>query len=996
MHLKLVELKGFKSFARPTAIELRPGMTGVVGPNGSGKSNVLEAIAWALGIQGPSMVRSSRMEEVIFDGSEGQPSLGRAEVKLTFDNSDGAVEGMPPEFSLARVVWRGGEGEYFINDQPVRLMDLQELVADLGLGRSRHIYVGQGHVDAVLHMSDQEKRIMIEEAAGIAKHKKRKEDAERRLERAREHAAQLRSRVRELEKRVEPLRAQGEALRRRSELEARRRRLEGELLQLRAQAVLEGLRVLGREREEIGAALEARKRALDEIRASSSRLEKLMADTGLEWVQEQIASFARLEERAEGIFRLCQERIRGLEGSGGSPGAGGAHPGRDPLADLEERRSRLLARAEQLAQEEAEVERLRSRQEAAEAGLKRARERLAHLEAGAVGSAEGPVLTEVGPGIFMLSFWALAKEAMRAIESGRRPIEGAGAPGEQELGGQVLPPPPGQASQSESAALLASLRGLYRFPVVLVGQGADVRRVRELLDEQPLVVRAVGGSLGQGNGVPFRSGAIEGIVEVLVPALALAVTVDLVPEEVVSATLRPLARSGLGFEEALSIHLRDPSLHLVTREGYVLGAFGCFSPRSGSGRAADLEKARREYRSALSELERTRSAYLRAASSLSKEKAEVESELAHIERELARLRPSVVAGASSEGPPRERGPEGTRLSRERVRSILSALMGICQKVAEEARGRLDDLGRARQEMAAARARASSEVAAYQQIAQDYEKEFASLTERMSAVTEGLGRLEAELAGLRAAALAAGMDEAEVEALMEGAGRREDAAPGAGSSEEEGRDQAIRELETALDRTRRELASLGPVNELALGELESLEGELSELREALADAEKASRELRRLSSSVERALERSFAQALADIGEEFQAVFGQLFPGGAARLHLTEDGVSIEASPAGKRLKRLGLLSGGERSLAALAFLIGVFRARPSPFYLLDEVEAALDDANLERLLRVLVELKQGAQILIATHQRRTMEVCDWLCGVSMGRDGTSVVVTASV
>ena len=310
MFLKSLSMKGFKSFADPTVLEFEPGITVVVGPNGSGKSNVVDAVTWVLGAQGPRSLRSAKMEAVIFAGTSSRPALGRAEVSLTIDNASGKLPIDLAEVTITRTLFRSGDSEYAINGAPCRLLDVQELLSDSGVGRQQHMIIGQGQLDTVLNARPEDRRAIIEEAAGVLKHRRRRERAERRLAATAENLERLGDLVREVRRQIRPLERQAAAARSHdsvaSTLLAVRRYLAGvELAELssRRRAATQGLTVCHEEERELHTALEV----LD-AEASSTSAE--LSSHREEDLARALGHVQGLVERARGTAGVIRERVR--------------------------------------------------------------------------------------------------------------------------------------------------------------------------------------------------------------------------------------------------------------------------------------------------------------------------------------------------------------------------------------------------------------------------------------------------------------------------------------------------------------------------------------------------------------------------------------------------------------------------------------------------------------------------------------------------------------
>ncbi|MGH9187414.1 MAG: AAA family ATPase, partial [Acidimicrobiales bacterium] len=318
MFLKTLTLKGFKSFAETTVLDMEPGVTVVVGPNGSGKSNVVDAIAWVLGAQAPSAVRSQKMDDVIFAGTAKRPALGRTEVALTIDNGAGLLPIDFSEVTITRTLFRSGDSEYAINGVPCRLLDIQELLSDTGVGRQQHTIISQGQIDAVLNARPEERRLVVEEAAGVLKFRRRKEKAERRLTATEGNLTRVQDLLREVRRQLRPLERQADAARRHgdlvAELTALRRFLAGrEIAGLRARRVS-----AARTRAELGADESALKASLAQLDTAVSATEAQLSAIGGHDLGDHLARIEALRERARGLAAVLAERRRSLDRERGS------------------------------------------------------------------------------------------------------------------------------------------------------------------------------------------------------------------------------------------------------------------------------------------------------------------------------------------------------------------------------------------------------------------------------------------------------------------------------------------------------------------------------------------------------------------------------------------------------------------------------------------------------------------------------------------------------
>ena len=1176
MHLKSLTLKGFKSFASATSLAFEPGVTCVVGPNGSGKSNIVDAIAWVMGEQGAKSLRGGAMSDVIFAGTSGRAPLGRAEVALTIDNTDGALPIEYTEVTISRTLFRNGGSEYAINGTPCRLLDIQELLSDSGIGREMHVIVGQGQLDAILHATPEDRRGFIEEAAGVLKHRKRKEKALRKLDAMQGNLTRLTDLTTELRRQLKPLGRQAEVARRAAVIQAeardaRLRLMADDLAQFRQTLAAEvadesALRERRLEVEGQLAALTAQEASLD---AESQAAAPLLASAQQSWF-----ALSALRERFLGTASLAAERLRLI----GPEMEDEAESGRDPdaleaeaaglreeefalgrqveadraalseatslrtdaeraLTDEERRVAQGIRsqadRREGLARLAGRVAAARSRREARGAEIERvaaqredartraatAQREFATLEAQVAGLDAG----ELGLDTQYEETQSALAEADALVESLRQ----------QE-----------RESERERAALAARLEALRIAlargdgPGALLQAGESVGvvgTVASLLTVESGYERGVAAALGAlSDAVVVRDArsAIDGIMllhrdtagraSVVVLGHASGAASDQGPApaglrwitEVISGTpeLLTALRSRLAGivivdDLADAARVADAGLTAATREGDLIGPHVAVG---GSGEAPsliELQSAVDEAAASLDKvqhaLERTRFE-LAAALDAQREATETaEAALARLHESDARL--AAVAeqlgllgqAARSATAEADRLAAAEQAALEALASDEATLTDLEQRLAAaEAEGADEDLGDRRPELASAAQEARAREVEARLAVRTGEERLASLTAR----AEGLERAaanerasrrraierreqrarEAEVAQAVAkgvdsvlrhleASLARADDErrvreeqqssrdatlqqvrqslrelgAEMERLTDSVHRDQvaraeqrlrieqvegrvieefgiepdalvaeygpdqlvpptPAAPGdevdPNAPEPEPYPYDRAQQERRLKAAERGLALLGKVNPLALEEFTALEERLRFLTEQVDDLKRSRTDLLAIVKEVDERVEAVFTEAYHDTAREFERVFARLFPGGDGRLVLTDPsdmlhtGVDVEARPPGKKVKRLSLLSGGERSLTAVAFLIALFKARPSPFYILDEVEAALDDVNLGRLIEAIDELRTSSQLIVVTHQKRTMEIADALYGVSMRGDGVTQVV----
>ena len=1153
MFLKSLSMKGFKSFADPTVLEFEPGITVVVGPNGSGKSNVVDAVTWVLGAQGPRSLRSAKMEDVIFAGTSSRPQLGRAEVSLTIDNSSGKLPIDLAEVTITRTLFRSGDSEYAINGAPCRLLDIQELLSDSGVGRQQHMIIGQGQLDTVLNARPEDRRAIIEEAAGVLKHRRRRERAERRLAATAENLERLGDLVREVRRQIRPLERQAAAARSHdtvaSELLAVHRWLAGsELADLtaRRRAAAQSLTVCRDEERELHDALERLDAEATSTTAElSSRREEDLANA--------LGRVQGLVERARGTSALLRERGRAvvaaldaaadvdvvstLEAEGArlaselaaaeaDQTAGGA-PERAELeaaqAALDEEEAALRERWSAVLGEDAPDEaiaRVRGRAELVARAATREQQdmdalgtRVVALEQRAAAAAvRADLLTKAADELEQATAGLEAELAARAaeLEVAARAAETSQASADEAEEGRFRTAARADALERALSDLQgAGGRELLRHVDGVVGSLVDLVEIDDGWDAAFEAAAGAGVAAVVVDGRRSAQAALATLRErgvtgaVLAPRHAggtgaAATTADSLPPgsraEPVRAHVRArqggtVAESVLdtlvgravrvdGWEEAIDLSLARDDLVVVTPEGDRFAATG-WRVRSGTGvvtaaaveearrkageaaaaaelaranltesrivlarardaRAAaeravdrhgsacetgraDTERAAEEQRRLSGELEEARAAVTDAQTRLS----DVTAEQVQLTRSLPELEEALTAWRALV----ERRAEVTRRRQElevSVAGIAERRRVLAERQAEVER-RLQGHAEERATAATRRRRLESEGAALGRLEALVEHEHARLDgifeslrhdyqDQVDAVRAGgqkleqlrqdrhttEQRLDAVRTRTRTLDLEANEVDLRTEALVEHVQRDLGAVPDdlVGLSEPEAPEGTT--LTQHAEELERKLVALGPVNPLALEELSTLEERHKELEAQVDDVRGARRELHEVVRTLDHEIMTSFAAAAADVNEHFSALVAMLFPGGTGRLVLLDPddllntGVEIEVRPAGRNVRRVSLLSGGERSMAALAFLFAVFRSRPSPFYLMDEVEAALDDVNLSRFLALVHEFRDEAQLLIVSHQKRTMETGDALYGVTMAPGGSSQVISQRV
>ena len=1035
MHLKSLTLKGFKSFRDATTLGFEPGVTVVVGPNGSGKSNVVDAIAWALGAQAPSAVRSQRMDDVVFAGTAKSPALGRAEVTLAIDNSSGLL---PIEFSeveISRTLFRDGESSYTLNGAPCRLLDVVELLSDTGVGRRQHVIVSQSQMDTVLNANSSDRRSVIEEAAGVLKHRKRKDRAQRRLESVEGDLVRARDLVREVRRQLRPLEKQASAARRHGDLVA-------ELAALRIYLAGREIAGLRHRLRSLAAGAEARDRDQRAVRSELEDLgrqiaagEQLLAGAGDDDTGRVLAGLEALKERARGLAAVVAERRRSVDRERTST------LDRDVISDLESEAGRCRSELAEIAASSAALGPDRSELAELEAALAAMRSDFDRRWGRGPGGA-GAIADEAGGGSLAgdlqgaRSARDAAAAAAVAAEAALREAEAEHHRAEARLetlssvvldsGAASVPVSRADSDPSDgvlgtlgdlidadegAAAAVAAALGSEAGSVVVADPDAARRLLGEQLAGSVLIAPAAGdpppvlpeGLSGIRDRVRARTPAVEGLLDVLLGAVVM-----------VDGDWRAAAR----------VAADHPGLTVVTVGGDRLSSWHW---RLGAGAASPLraviDEAGARARLARAARDQASAALAEARSSLAGREARAAELAEALDQEQRRLRAEarsaideqaalVTDGRARIGALATELDQRRRLLEARLGQIASRLehyearRRASSDAAESLDRRSSILARLGREIEHRARLIGSELAEAVQRRRRQSEEARAVVARLEGLRRSSAAAERRLDELRSAGARADVEEAELRTRLQGAVERLRAdhrlAPDA--AVEAPAPELDPDLTPAqrMEQLERELEVMGPVNPLALEEHRALQERWEHLRDQLDDIRRARRDLAKVIAAIDDEIGSVFGNAFADVAANFEALFETLFPGGRGRLRLEDpddllnSGIEISARPSGKNVRKLSLLSGGERTLTALAFLFAVFRSRPSPFYVMDEVEAALDDVNLHRFLTLLDEFRTEAQLVIISHQKRTMEAADRLYGVSMKPGGSSVVVSERI
>lgn len=1100
-------LRGFKSFASATTFEFTPGINAVVGPNGSGKSNVLDALAWVMGEQGAKSLRGGSMKDVIFagsgeagsgDGAQRAP-LGRAKVTLTFDNSDGTLSIPADRVQISRTMFRSGGSEYEINGSPARLADIQDLLSEAGLGQQMHVLVGQGQLDAVLHATAQQRRDMIEQAAGVVKYRRRQEKTSRKLESVASNVTRLSDLVAELDSQLQPLSEQAESAATARQLQARIRQLEAVLL-ARQLGVLqaEQAQALASEAEGTRRA-ETLKEQLEAARAASAKhqQEQNRLNAEVTACQKAVSTLRESAARVRTVQSIAAERVRTyrveLTEATAAARAGyeralelleerreEAERAVESYASFEERYDAVLKNVEKAASEVAQTERA-----SGEAAQSRARAQT-QLDAARAAAVEAT-----------RAYAAAAERAATLREALGQSLGEAPAEPGAESAEAVFDPETGElmepSSEAESVSLLrvldavqidpeyaraasAALTSLATAALSVPVEGAEVSQLRgdkgndkggesgesaADLPESALPETA----LPESCATELRELGIRPATEIIEPlsedaaALAgidehaLARVTAALSERLAGVLFAPDAASAEAVLRLLADHstagqctiwrIFDPAGTEHTRYSLLYPAEGV-SPLelAAAYRAAsqvvtrtraELDEAEQTVQQAQIAAETAVEAEREAAKAAGVASAEhararaqtesLEASAQNIQAERARLNERLTAAEESVAQART-AYESARIREDsylagtgeqapaaKIERRAQRLGEVLAEQVSEREQQLHELSTALknaqeglistnnevQDLQAAHAAALTLLARTQTEAARVQERVQALAERARLVTGlTLEQLEEEYSEQLPVDVPA--DEASENAAPESAASEKSAPETAPETASETTEASTESVRARLKATRAELEALGAINPLALEEYEALSERHAYLNQQIEDLKATRRDLNTVMDEVSSHIAEVFTAAMDDINTHYRRIFETLFPGGEGHLELDDpsdplnSGVEIHARPAGKKVKRLSLLSGGERSLASLALLIAIYMSRPSPFYALDEVEAALDDRNLSRLLQVIGELGERSQLIVVTHQKRTMQIAETLYGVSM-RGGVSTVLS---
>ncbi|MEY4961589.1 MAG: chromosome segregation protein [Actinomycetota bacterium] len=1143
MHLKSITLKGFKSFAQPTSLAFEPGITCVVGPNGSGKSNVVDALAWVMGEQGAKTLRGGKMEDVIFAGTATKGPLGRAEVQLTIDNSDGALPIEYAEVTISRVLFRNGASEYAINGEQCRLLDVQELLSDSGLGREMHVIVGQGQLDTVLRATPIERRALIEEAAGILKYRRRKEKTERKLDAMQVNLVRLHDLTAELRRNLKPLGRQAEVARQAQQIAAITREAKAKLLAFQIKALRSQLDIASKSESERKAESAMAQQQLASARAGIHELEAQLVSAELDDKRKRLYGLEAQETKLRSLQNIAQQRIsllsqqeitsRDIEIAEISAELAGSEA---ELAQLEteiealaitlrEREAHREAASKILSEHDAHQLRMRSEAEAKdrernqvmgaisvqESKIEGFAGQIASLanaiqDATARAAELGAQQQELAPTtesssddalrveyekaqaaeLELRSKVELARDALHAAERERDAVaakhaalgltleqaDGSNEVRKAKLSGikgllaesvsiekgyevaiavalGALSDAVVASSREQAVAALQYLRseGLGRADFVVVSGDPSSRPRKEIAGLVPAgaVVKAPEAVLAVLDPfliAPDLNAAVIALGDSAIGGKSvITLDGDLVSESLVrgggtkapsklelaaereraSEQLSALAKS----IEKLTQDLDDVRANAAAAEQGVRSALAALQQHDAelAARAERVGRIIAQHEAAKAEVLKLQ----RDSQVLMENRQQAEIELEGLKSKLAQM-PVVQLAAENEAARQELAGqlESARQAELEIRITVGTVSErriAASKLVPTLKGRLAEANAAMEKDRVILEQRSRQLVSAQHAVQlipaalikieaisatlraqvrDLEAQRIQRTDRLAVLRQQSAQLEQRFNELNQGVHEVEMQNHELRLNLANLTERVSSELSLDVdtllAETVLGEQTREELEKELRAAEQKLNQLGAFNPLALEEFAALEERHKYLSEQLEDLGKARADLVGIIKDLDTKMQHIFAAAFEDTKREFEKVFPILFPGGTGSISLTEPenlletGVEVAVRPVGKRIERMSLLSGGERSLAAVALLIAIFKARPSPFYVLDEVEAALDDANLGRLLEVVDSLRASSQLIIVTHQKRTMEIADALYGVSMRQDGMSQVV----
>ena len=992
MYLKALEIQGFKSFADKTRLTFEKDITAIVGPNGSGKSNISDAVLWVMGEQRSKALRGAKMEDVIFGGTEKRSPLGFAQVSLIIDNSARIFDSDASEIMLTRRYYRSGESEYYINRESVRLKDIHGLLMDTGLGRDGYSIIGQGRIAEIVSSRSTDRREVFEEAAGISRFRYRKEEAERKLEKTEENLVRINDKIDELELQVGPLKKQSETAKRYLVLRDELRVLEisvwmSTLDRLHAQSAL-----IQTEFEQASLALEKAKAELEALYASSGNITERMhqKDIESEQARERLSAVETAASACESEAAVLRANVKSSEEAKARM-----------LQDIAEQESRVgeirqsiaegrtrIAQLEDILKELGEKTKQNNNVlDGCRMKLKNREDMVTQLT-GKLNSlsVEG---RSMDSRIHMLSemekdyegYSRAVKTVMR--EAGRGTLRGVHGPVANLL-----------RADEECALAIETALGAAAQNIVVDSQN-DGRSAIEMLKRMDagratfLPIDTIRGSLMKN--APERDPGFVGVAFDLVKfdAQYEQIVLDLLGRTVVAETLADAVRMSKN---------NGNRLRIVTLDGQMINAGGSMTGGSSAknsgilSRTNELDKLRKQRVKKAEEEKNCQTDLDRAKNSLSavryqldmalQDQADLRSETASAETEKKTTNASIAQlqllldSLTGDSETRRSAVEAAERQIESFRSRLSDKETELEDIRNKAagiRGEIADISSQKLELEGRRTRAEKDAQSRNADILELERQNARIEQKkLSAEIEEKQILDKLWENYELSRSAANAVRQPVESMAK-AGRQ-------------------------INDLRRQIGALGTPNLGAIEEYERVNSRYQFLAEQRDDVQKAKKELLGIISEITGEMKELFMTRFREIDESFRTTFLELFGGGKASLLLEDEdnvldcGIEIKVQPPGKAVSNISLLSGGEKAFVAIALYFAILKVRPTPFCVMDEIEAALDEANVSRFADYLRRMAGKTQFLVITHRRGTMEEADMLYGVTMQDKGVSTVL----
>lgn len=920
MHLRAIELLGFKSFPEKTRIEFAQGITALLGPNGCGKSNIVDAIKWVLGEQSAKTLRADKMEDIIFSGTENRKALSVVEANLTMANDSGQLPLDVAEIAIRRRLYRSGEGEYFINNRLVRLREIRELFFNTGIGKSAYSIMEQGRIDQILSTKPEDRRTIFEEAAGITAYRIRGMEAERKLERTQENMRQVEGIVGEVKRSHDSLKAQADKTERYRRLKEEIFQVELDIQLLRLKGLLERQEKLDKQLTDTSEGRSALKAGIDSIRESMERSIDQVNSMESHLIENQKKLYQVDLERnsRENQIGMLRERRQEIQ---------------QQIASEQDRAQSLEKKIEQLREEadrrRLELSELESRMEDVEKNIRAFEEDLQRFE-GRIKENEGSVRR--------------LREAAASLEA---TVE---------------------ALRLELRALTDDIVTQLDQKLKELGYSAQTRervenRIREVLEAMRIQLRGRSELLGDYRSLSGGGGEQDQLLDTLQKLL----------EESIART-EELGELFDQYRRCTPVFLEEflAPQGIITKkrelDNRITDNLGQRNEKREAAEALRLENQNlnakiTEYRGTLEELRVNR--------------AQTHTRKSSLQSDIERLQELITDQQNQLGE-NTRQIEDSRKRSADIDAQISDLQSQRSVLEQES-------GKIKKELA----RLEKEISSQNKNLVSTEKELKGKLAQLEREQGNVEQLQIELADTKAEIrnLYGNFSEVHSRDLSEFEYRLHEV------------DRPLKDLKTSHQELREQMRALGQVNLMAPEEFREVSERYSFLTGQLEDLRQASRDLKTITEEIQSESSELFLDTYNTIRKNFHLMFRRLFGGGRAELKLLEpekvleSGIEIYAQPPGKKLENINLLSGGEKSLTAIALLFAFFMVRPSPFCILDEIDAALDDQNVSRFVHVLKEFAGNSQFVVVTHNKKTIACADTLLGVTMEESGISKIVT---